>query len=124
MQHIISYSIMLILAVVTGCGIGSGGLFVVYLTLVLGVAQKTAQAENLVFFLLAASSSLIVQIKNRVKIQPSAVLLCSVSAIPGVILGTAIRGSLPENTLRAVFGALLVFTGLTVILKNLKKSKN
>ena len=41
-------------AVLSGMGVGSGGLLVVYLTLAAGMQQAPAQALNLFFFLFAA----------------------------------------------------------------------
>ena len=41
-------------AVLSGMGVGSGGLLVVYLTLAGGIAQPAAQALNLFFFIFAA----------------------------------------------------------------------
>ena len=45
-------------AVLSGLGIGSAGIFVLYLTLVAGYAQPEAQALNLLFFLLSAGVQL------------------------------------------------------------------
>lgn len=109
---------MFLIAAATGCGLGSAGLLVVYLTLVCGFNQNTAQAQNLIFFIIAASSSLILQMKKYGKIRWKAVILCSLAAIPGILIGTSIRESLPENILRLIFGILLVFVGLIVILKS------
>ena len=43
-------------AVLSGMGVGSGGLLVVYLTLAAGMQQAPAQALNLFFFLFAAGA--------------------------------------------------------------------
>lgn len=117
MRYIIPYAVMFLIASATGCGIGSAGLLVVYLTLVCGFDQKTAQAQNLVFFIIAASSSLFLQIKKYGKIRWRAVILCSLAAIPGILLGTSIRESLSDGILRLTFGILLVIVGLIVMLK-------
>ena len=42
-------------AVLSGMGVGSGGLLVVYLTLAGGIAQPAAQALNLFFFIFVIS---------------------------------------------------------------------
>ena len=41
-----------LIAVLSGLGVGSGGLLVIYLTLVEKVPQLTAQGTNLIFFIL------------------------------------------------------------------------
>ncbi|MBQ2719173.1 MAG: hypothetical protein IJF73_03800, partial [Clostridia bacterium] len=44
-------------AVLSGLGVGSGGLYLLYLTDVLGVGQYAAQGQNLLFFILATLAS-------------------------------------------------------------------
>ncbi len=122
-QDFITFAVMLIIAALTGCGTGSGGLLVVYLTLALGTDQTTAQAQNLVFFLICASASLLIQLKNHVKINLRSVLICSVSALPGIVIGSAVREKLPEDILRAVFGFLLVLCGAIVIFRLIKNTR-
>ena len=46
-----------IIALLSGMGIGSGGLLVIYLTLLEKVPQLTAQGINLLFFIFASASS-------------------------------------------------------------------
>lgn len=122
-QDAVSFAVMLGIAILTGCGTGSGGLLVVYLTLVLGTAQSTAQAQNLIFFLMCAASSLLIQLKNHVKINFRGVLICSISALPGIVIGSTVRQNLPEDILRAVFGFMLVFCGVVVIFKKIKNAR-
>ena len=52
-------------AVLSGMGVGSGGLLVVYLTLAAEMQQAPAQALNLFFFLFAAGASTAVNIRRR-----------------------------------------------------------
>ena len=42
-----AFIIVLILSMAAGCGIGGGGLLVVYMTLALSFEQNAAQATNL-----------------------------------------------------------------------------
>ena len=74
-------------AVLSGLGVGSAGLFVLYLTLVAGYAQPEAQALNLLFFLFSAGSSLLLHIRER-KIPRRLVLFLAAAAIPGALLGS------------------------------------
>ena len=47
----------LLVATLSGMGLGSGGLMVIYLTLIRHVSQLPAQGFNLLFFLFASASS-------------------------------------------------------------------
>ena len=49
-------------AILSGLGVGSAGLLVVFLTAVLQVPQLTAQGMNLVFFLFSSGSALTVHL--------------------------------------------------------------
>ena len=49
--------VTLLIATLSGMGIGSGGLMVLYLTFVRHAPQLTAQGFNLLFFLFAAAAS-------------------------------------------------------------------
>ena len=45
-----------IIALLSGMGIGSGGLFVIYLTFMTNADQLSAQGANLLFFLFSSDS--------------------------------------------------------------------
>ena len=104
-----AFIIVLILSMAAGCGIGGGGLLVVYMTLALSFEQNAAQATNLLLFIVSAVSSAVVQMK--------VMLFCSLAAFPGALLGTFLRGYFSERGLRVFFGYVLVFAGAGVILR-------
>lgn len=114
--------VLLLLAAATGAGIGGGGLLVVYLTLFRGYEQISAQAINLAFFILSAFSSAALQWKNHSLPSLRLIALCSAAAIPGVFVGTFVRNQLSGNSLRAIFGVLLLITGLSVLWKEYRHS--
>ena len=64
----ITVSAAFLIAILSGMGVGSAGLLVVYLTMVLGAPQLTAQGINLLFFL------------------PSALIACFFAGIAGISL--------------------------------------
>lgn len=101
----------LIIALLSGMGIGSGGLLVIYLTLLENVPQLTAQGINLLFFIFAAASSLLLHITKR-KIYVGAVLLMGICGILGSLLGSSAAARLPANILGKIFGAMLVISGI------------
>ena len=98
-------------AVLSGLGLGSAGIFVLYLTAAVGYGQVEAQSLNLLFFLFSAGCSLFLHAKKR-RISWRAVLFLATCAIPGTLLGTWLTAVLDANILRRLFGGMLVVSGL------------
>lgn len=111
---LLSALIVFILSAAAGCGIGGGGILVVYMTLVLGTPQLTSQATNLVIFIISALSSAIIQRKRHSLPDIKLILLCSSCALPGVLLGTLLRGWISSDGLKLYFGLFLIFAGMSV----------
>ena len=101
--------VFLVLALLSGLGVGSAGLPVVYLTLVRDVPQLTAQGASLFFFALSSSASLLFQLLR--KNVHRAVLLLIPSGLLGAWLGSRLALSLPTALLRTLFGVFLLVTG-------------
>lgn len=100
-----------LIAILSGMGVGSAGLLVVYLTVVLDVSQLTAQGINLLFFLFAASAALCVHILRR-HIPFSRVILAALAGMLGALPGVWTAEILPQNLVRILFGMLLIFAGI------------
>ena len=98
-------------AILSGMGIGSAGLFVLYLTLVAGYTQPEAQAINLLFFLVSAGAALLLHLRQR-RIPRRMVLSLIVCAIPGALAGSFLVRVLDASIIRRLFGGMLVITGL------------
>lgn len=88
----------------------------VYLTAIAGVAQRTAQGINLLYFLPTAAAALICHVKNHF-IQWKAV-------IPAVLCGCLTAGALSLAALhmdlvllKKLFGGFLIITGLSELFK-------
>ena len=101
-------------AILSGMGIGSAGLFVLYLTLIAGYAQPEAQAINLLFFLLSAGAALLFHIRER-KIPLRVVLFLIACALPGALAGSWLMRILDATLLRKIFGGMLVATGVPAL---------
>ncbi len=101
-------------AVLSGLGVGSAGLFVLYLTLVAGYTQPEAQALNLLFFLLSAGAALLLHIRER-KIPLRVVLFLIACAIPGALAGSWLVRVLDATIIRKLFGGMLVVTGVPAL---------
>ena len=122
---VVSMIVGALIALVSGMGIGGGGLFAVYLSVFTDIPQLAVQGYNLLFFLFSAGASVTVQLFKR-KIPFVAVGIMTVSGILGAFLGTALTGVLPSEWLRRIFGIMLISGGI-VSLKKLtgeKYSKN
>ena len=117
-------------AVLSGMGVGSGGLLVVYLTLSGGIAQPAAQALNLFFFIFAAGASTAVNIRRR-NIAWGCVVLLGVGGVIGAVAGSALAAVIKPRVLRILFGLMLTFTGarglvgsVRTMINNRKKKKS
>ena len=111
MNNVIHIIISFIIALLSGLGVGGGGLFTVYLALFTSVSQLTAQGFNLLFFLFAAGASVSIQLFRR-KILFWVVILMATSGLIGAMLGSLATGILPEEWLRKAFGVLLVSSSI------------
>lgn len=100
-----------IIAVLSGLGVGSGGLFVIWLTLAEGTEQIAAQGLNLLFFLFSAGASLIFHVARR-KILWNAVLFLTLLGIAGSLFGSYLVGFIPSAIMKKLFGGMLVISGL------------
>ena len=114
---IVSFAI----AVLSGLGIGSGGLLVIYLTLYAGTPQLRAQGINLVFFLFSAGASMLAHLSHRKLIAPLCILLVA-SGLPGALLGASLAAALPAALLRKLFGAFLISAGALTLTGRSKSS--
>ena len=116
MNTVISF----VIALVSGMGLGGGGLFAVYLSLFTDVPQLSVQGFNLVFFLFAAGASVVVQLFKR-KVNFTAVAIMTAAGLVGAALGVAIGGALPEEWLRRIFGLMLITVGILSLRSAIRK---
>lgn len=98
-------------AVLSGLGVGGGGLFVIYLALFTDTPQLLAQGMNLLFFLFSSSASLIVHVTHRT-LYPTLILLLVLSGLGGSLIGSLFAERINALLLRRIFGVMLVTTGI------------
>ena len=101
----------LLIALLTGMGLGSGGLLVIYLTLITQMAQPLAQGINLVFFLCAGGSALTLHATRR-RLYPVMIVWVVLFGLIGAPLGSALAQRISPLLLRRIFGGMLVISGL------------
>ncbi|MBQ7897932.1 MAG: sulfite exporter TauE/SafE family protein [Clostridia bacterium] len=105
-----------IIALLTGLGVGSGGLYILYLTLFHHIPQAEAQGLNLVFFITASlAASLVNTFKKR--ISWTAVIILALSGIPGAVLGSFLARKIEGELLSNLFNILLLVAGTVSLFK-------
>ncbi len=114
----LDFLVSLGVAVLSGLGVGSGGLLVVFLTQFRGIGQLVAQGINLLFFLFSSASSTAVNIRIR-NIDPRVVLPLSLGGAVGSIIGASVASRLPPDVLRVGFGAMLLLGGVPALIKTI-----
>ena len=120
---VIDFAAAFIVAVLSGMGVGSGGLFVIWLTMTTDLPQLTSQGLNLLFFLFASGASMLVHLTKR-KILWGVVAFLAVGGVFGSILGGFVAGVLPTAAIRIIFGAVLFLSGIYSLFKKPKEAKN
>jgi uncharacterized membrane protein YfcA len=113
---LLGVSAAFLVALLCGLGVGGGGLFIVYLTLAAGFDQINAQGINLVFFIAAASASLILHIKKR-DLDLRSLLLLSLCGAVGAVGGSLCTIIADPELIRKFFGAGLIAAGGLVLLR-------
>ena len=64
-MFIISVLLAVLIAALSGMGVGGGGLLVIWLVLIMDMPSRTAQGINLVFFVISALAALPVHLRRR-----------------------------------------------------------
>ena len=101
-------------------GVGGGILFVPTLTLVLGLSQIHAEATSLLAILPTATVGVWRQ-RQYGNVRWRAALILGVAALAGVEGGVQIAEQLPQDTLRRLFGALMLLVAVQVAFRALRK---
>ena len=119
---VLDRAIALLIAVLSGMGIGSGGLFVLFLRAFHGTDQLTAQGLNLLFFIFATAASLCIHLTRR-RISMLLVSTLAAGGLLGSLIGSRLATELPEKAVSHLFGLFLIAAGLMTLLRNLRASK-
>lgn len=105
-------AVSFILGITCGMGVGSAGLFVSYLVITKGTAQRPAQGANLLFFLAAGLAAMSIHLRRR-EIPADRFLRIALPAAASAAVGAALGGLIPATVLRPAFGVLLIAAGTT-----------
>ncbi len=121
MQYIWDFIASVCIAAMAGLGIGGGGLLIIYLTLVKHMPQLPAQGINLLFFLFASGSSLVIHFKQK-RIDWKLLLILAPLGVIGAIAGSYVAKLISPWLIRRIFAGLLIVSGIIELLKREKKS--
>lgn len=96
-------------------GMGGGGVLIIYLTLMAGVEQRTAQGINLLFFIPIAVIALFLHCRKHL-VDWKAALPAALCGLAGTFLGTWLSGWMEHTLLQKAFGVLLLSIGIHEIM--------
>ena len=119
-MYLIDNIVALAVCALAGMGVGGGGLFVIYLTLVKGIEQLCAQGINLILFISGCIPSLAIHVKKR-KMRAGIILISGISGVVGAMIGYLLLKNMNSGILRVSFGALLTASGVLSLIKKEKQ---
>ena len=110
-----------IIAILSGLGVGSGGLLVAYLT-VTGQAGGEVRGTNLLFFIISATAASLLNIRAR-RLDATLIFIMSACGIAGCLFGTYASSYVTADAVRKIFGGMLVLSGGYVLLSGIPRKK-
>jgi len=103
-------------AILSGMGVGGGGLLVLYLTALKNTPQIQAQSINMIFFICSASASVVYKAIKK-SLNYRALLLLLPLGIAGAVLGARVAVIIRPEVLKIIFGWFLIISGSAVFIK-------
>ncbi len=120
---ILNITVALALAVLAGLGVGSGGIYILFLTEVLALPHEQATVGNLLFFVAALISAVCIHIRQK-RLDYPFLLQILLFGAPGAYLGFLLSQNLPRTTLRIILGIFLILSGILALYSSKKSQKN
>ena len=105
-----------LVALLAGMGVGSGGLFVVCLTLMFGMDQLAAQGLNLYFYIFAAAAALLLHVRSAPLRWGRLLFVCAFGAV-GCVFGARTAQTMDLALLRRIFALVLIASGCVSFFK-------
>lgn len=107
--------------ILSGMGLGGGGILIIYLSLFTDTKQLTAQGINLLFFIPIGFLALVIySIKKQIKWK--AVIKFIIWGLLGSVSGLYLTNFLGGKITGKIFGVLLIALGIAEILKRNTKT--
>ncbi len=111
MRLLLHFAVTLVLAVTAGLGVGSGGLYLIWLQDAQGLSHTLSVGGNLVFFIAALLSAALMNLRKG-RIDLRFLLTVLLFGIPSALLGQRLATQLPPTLLRLFLGVFLIFSGI------------
>jgi uncharacterized membrane protein YfcA len=109
-------------AVLSGLGVGSGGLYLLYLTDVLGTPQYTAQGQNLIFFSVSTLAATLTSVLHG-RLPLFRLLPVLLGGSVGCLLGSLLTRLVPAEGARHLLGLFLLSCGLFTLFRMLRRGR-
>ncbi len=103
-------------ALLSGLGIGGGGLLVIWLVIFCGSEQIAAQGINLVWFIFSSAAAMTVHLIKR-RLNFKLIFWLVLWGSVGAVIGSRLTDVIPQDIIRACFGWLLVGSGVMTLFK-------
>ncbi len=110
----INFILGVLFGILSGFGIGGGSIFILYLTMVLGVSQIVSQGINLTYFVFSASPALFFHLKNKL-VDKKAMVHCTISGIFSTIAFGFLANNIDTSILRKILGVILIIIGSKLV---------
>ncbi|MEG0229026.1 MAG: sulfite exporter TauE/SafE family protein [Oscillospiraceae bacterium] len=111
MDIIIFFIAIFFSAAIGSMGIGGGAILLIYLSAFMGVAQRTAQGINLLFFIPVAILALILHTKSKL-ISWKITMYTFIPGIIGAFIGYYFCSLCEQNILKKLFALFLLLIGI------------
>ena len=110
------------IAILSGLGVGSGGLLVAYLSVTGQSIGGDVRGVNLLFFILSAATASLLNLGHR-RYDGRLIFLISALGIVGSLIGTLLSQAISPETVRTIFGYFLIFSGIYTLTSDLPLKK-
>ena len=111
--------VFFLIAALSGMGVGSAGILVVWLTVFDSVPQLAAQGLNLFFFLFSSSASLLIHVKRR-KIFWGVIVIMTATGSVGALIGSIAANAFDPSILARLFGGMLLISGALSFVRSVR----
>lgn len=120
---ILDMLVALFISVLTGMGMGSAGLMVIYFSAVRNFPQLEAQGANMVLFIASTLFSLVLQISQKM-IRWKTVIPITLAGCAGTLIGFKVAKGIDGETVKRYFAMLLIVSGVISIVKIAKDRRS
>jgi uncharacterized membrane protein YfcA len=110
-MNLISYAAALITGVLASLGVGGGMVLIIFLTVIAGVDQLTAQGINLIYFIPIALLSVIIHTKNKM-IEWRKIIPAILTGLVGAVIGAFVARAINREVLHTVFAIFVLLIGI------------